>query len=131
MSPSHLVTQASICRPPSRLARTLAWPAVHVAGISPDWDTATATWSQAQTGSPWQTAGAQGGLDRTDSVDSKLVDYTDIGSWLHFDVTDLVSAGYTSFILYGEHEGVNKAIYFPSSEYWDASKHAKLTIHHD
>ncbi|MCP4127466.1 MAG: hypothetical protein GY753_10430, partial [Gammaproteobacteria bacterium] len=87
----------------------MAWPAVHVAGISPDWDAATATWSQAQSGSSWQTAGAQGALDRTDSVDSKLVNYTDIGTWLHFDVTDLVSADYTSFILYGEHEGVNKA----------------------
>ncbi len=93
--------------------------------------TATATWSQAQTGSPWQTAGAQGALDRTDPVDSKLVDYTDIGSWLTFDVTELVRQGYTSFILYGEYEGVNKAIYFPSNEYWDASKHAKLTIHND
>ncbi|MCP4164774.1 MAG: hypothetical protein GY759_02635 [Chloroflexi bacterium] len=58
-------------------------------------------------------------------MDSKLVDHTDIGSWLTFDVTKLVQQGYTSFILYGEHEGVNKAIYFPSREYWDAGKHAK------
>ncbi len=71
---------------------------VHVAGIKPDWEEATATWLLAQSGSYWQTAGAQGGLDRTAPVDSKLVDYTDVGSWLTFDVTDLVSAKLRSWL---------------------------------
>ncbi len=104
---------------------------VHVAGIKPDWDAATATWLQAQSGSSWQTAGAKGVNDRTAPVDSRLVDYTEVGSWLHFNVTELVQLGYTSFILYGEHEGVNKAIYFPSNEYWDASKRPILDIRYD
>lgn len=104
---------------------------VHVAGIKPDWDASTATWLQAQSGSIWQTPGAKGANDRTDAADSLYVDYTDVGSWLTFDVTALVQQGYISFILYGEHEGVNKAIYFPANEYWDASKHATLTIRHD
>ena len=104
---------------------------VHVAGVKPGWDAAIATWIEAQSGSNWQIPGAKGANDRTDPVDSLYVDYTDVGTWLEFDVTDLVQMGYTSFILYGEHEGVNKAIYFPSDEYWDASKHPKLTIRHD
>ncbi len=71
---------------------------VHIAGIESDWDAATATWLQAESGSNWQTAGAQGALDRTPPVDSKLVDYTDVGSWLTFDVTDLVSAKLRSWL---------------------------------
>ncbi len=104
---------------------------VHVAGLKPDWNATTATWLQAKSGSSWQLAGAKGANDRTAPVDSKLVNYTEVGSWLSFDVTTLVQAGTTSFILYGEHLGVNKAIYFPSNDYWDASKRPLLTIRHD
>jgi len=104
---------------------------VYSRGVKPDWDAATATWIESRSGVNWQTPGAKGANDRTGPVDSLYVDYTDVGTWLEFDVTELVRMGYTSFILYGEHEGVNKAIYFPSNEYWDASKHPQLAIHHD
>lgn len=104
---------------------------VHVAGVKPDWDAAQTTWLQYLTGHNWQIAGAKGENDRTAPGHSLVVDYTDVGKWLEFEVTELVRQGYISFILYGEHEGVNKAIYFPSNEYWDASKRPKLKILYD
>jgi hypothetical protein len=104
---------------------------VHAAGLLPDWEASTATWLRPKTGANWQAAGAKGANDRTAPMDSLLVSYTEVGTWLEFDVTELVQAGTTSFILYGEHQGVNKAIYFPSNDYWDASKRPVLTIRHD
>ena len=54
-----------------------------------------------------------------------------MGTWLHFDVTDLLQQGYTRYVLYGEHLGVNKAIYFPSNDYWDTTKRPQLMIRYD
>jgi len=104
---------------------------VRVAGLKPDWEASTATWLRPKTGANWQVAGAKGANDRTAVVASRLVDYREVGAWLEFDVTTLVQQGYRSFILYGAHAGVNKAIYFPSNEYWDASKRPILTIRYD
>ena len=104
---------------------------VHVAGLKPNWDASTATWLRPKTGVAWQAAGAKGANDRTEPGASRLVDYTEVGTWLVFDVTALVKEGYTAFILYGEHQGVNKAVYFPSNDYWDASKHPQLTIRYN
>ncbi len=104
---------------------------VHVAGLKPDWEASTATWLQSKAGASWQAAGAKGANDRTVPGVSRLVDYTEVGTWLVFDVTSLVKEGYTEFILYGEHQGVNKAIYFSSNDYWDTSKHPQLTIRYN
>lgn len=104
---------------------------VHVAGVKQDWDAPQTTWMQYQTGNNWQIAGAKGTDDRSAPEHSMVVDYTDVGKWLVFDVSQLAMEGYTSFILYGEHEGVNKSIYFPSNEYWDATKRPKLKIQYD
>ena len=42
-------------------------------GLKRTWDEATATWRQAATGQPWQTAGAAGPLDRDTVVVGSLV----------------------------------------------------------
>ena len=104
---------------------------VHLAAIKPDWNPSVATWLLAKSGSNWQTPGAKGASDRTESTFSRVVNYTEVGTWLYFDVTDLLQQGYTSYILYGEYLGVNKAIYFPSNDYWDASKRPQLMIRYD
>ncbi len=103
---------------------------VHLAGIERDWQAAQTTWTADGTGNPWQIAGAKGELDRTEPTDSKTLIDTEEGNWLRFDVGDLIQKGYDSFILYAEHEGVNKAVIFPSNEYWDADKRPQLTIHY-
>ena len=87
---------------------------VHVAGVEPEWIASQTTWTHYRSGYPWQISGAKGALDRTAPTVSRTLNYMEVGSWLHFDVTTLVQQGYTSFILYASFAGVNKNMYFPS-----------------
>ncbi len=100
----------------------------HIAGMPRIWTPSQTTWLQYKTGGSWQTAGAKGIDDRWTESESRTIDYTEVGTWIDFDVTDIVRQGVNDFILYASSLGVNKDVQFPSNEYWDATKRPKLTI---
>jgi len=100
----------------------------HIAGLSKDWVPSETTWVQYKTGSNWQTAGAKGADDRWFPSQSRTINYLEVGSWISFDVSDMVRQGVYDFILYPSSLGVNKDVQFASNEYWDVTKRPKLTI---
>jgi len=58
----------------------------------------------------------------------RTINYLEVGTWIDFDVSDMVRQGEYDFILYPSSLGVNKDVKFASNEYWDATKRPKLTI---
>ena len=86
------------------------------------------TWVNYSSGQYWQATGAKGTEDRGLHSNVRTVNYSEVGTWLSFDVTDLAQQGVYEFLLFGSYAGVNKDIQFPSNEYWDAFKRPKLTI---
>lgn len=101
---------------------------VYVSGPQRPWLAPQTTWVAYSNGQFWQATGAKGTEDRGLHSHVRTVRYTEVGSWLSFDVTDLAQQGVYEFLLFGSYAGVNKDIQFPSDEYWDAFKRPKLVI---
>ncbi|MCO6450175.1 MAG: DNRLRE domain-containing protein [Caldilineales bacterium] len=92
------------------------------------WVAPQTTWTNYQTPYYWQATGVKGVDDRNTHEHVRKVKYTEVGSWLDFDVTELVQQGIYEYILYGSYAGTNKDIQFRSNNYWLASERPKLAI---
>ncbi len=101
---------------------------VYLAGPLRSWLAPQTTWVNYRTAQYWQATGAKGVDDRRLHSNVRTVNYTEVGSWIYLDVTDLVRAGVYEYVLYGSYAGVNKDIQFRSNEHWETGKRPKLTI---
>lgn len=101
---------------------------VHVAGPYRAWQSPQTTWVNWRSGQNWQADGAKGVEDRGLYVSERIVNYTEVGTWLNFNVSDLVQAGEYEFLLHATYRGVNKDIKIASNDYWEATKRPKLMI---
>jgi hypothetical protein len=101
---------------------------VLVSGPYRGWQPPQTTWVNWRTSQSWQADGAKGVEDRGLYVSERIVNYTEVGTWLNFNISDLVQAGEYEFLLHAAYRGVNKDIKIASNEYWDATKRPKLMI---
>lgn len=100
----------------------------YIADTRKDWIPPQTTWPTHQNNQYWQFGGAKGMEDRNLYSSVRILNYTEVGSWVYFNVTPLVREGLFEFILHASSRGVNKDVQFPSNEYWDPSKRPRLMI---